>query len=333
MPRRVPQSVHLGVPAEDGSPVGSCRTEAGPHALHRLRHEGREQPDGATEDLGKPLVRDARIVPGPLHRAAEHGVGAAGQDVAVVVEENRGRAAVGPRGRGHLAAQRLDGQGARQAADLRRPHACGEHGVLDRRGAVAGDDSRHAAVPDGERVDSLGVEGGTQAARVREAGARQPLRVQRAVLGSEERALAVGRGAGPALAHFVAVQPVATEAGLALPGHLLLEALGGRLVERDGGDSRAPEPDVDAGGFPQGGGERLVQIPGAHRQGDQHVVTGLDLRGQHPGGRRRRGGGVGARLEDGDFQPPQGGSPGARRPHRTATHDRDIDRLHRLAPP
>src|SRR5438128_4178071 len=101
---RVPQPLDLGVPAEDGPPVGGRGTESGPRALHRLRHEGREQPDGAAEDLGEPLVRDACIVPSPLHRAAEHGVGAAGQDVTLVVIENRGRAAVGPRGGGHLTA-------------------------------------------------------------------------------------------------------------------------------------------------------------------------------------------------------------------------------------
>src|SRR6267378_6401589 len=53
--RRVPQSLHLGVPAEDGPPVGGCGTEARPHALHRLRHEGREQPHGSAKDLGESL--------------------------------------------------------------------------------------------------------------------------------------------------------------------------------------------------------------------------------------------------------------------------------------
>src|SRR2546430_12120745 len=57
---------------------------------------------------GEPLVRDPCVVPGPFHRAAEDGVGAAGQDVAAVVVENRGRAAIGPGGGGHLAAQRSE---------------------------------------------------------------------------------------------------------------------------------------------------------------------------------------------------------------------------------
>jgi len=130
--------------------------------------------------------------------------------------------------------------------------------VLDRGGTPGSDDPGHAVLRDRERFDLLGVEGGTQPARVREAGARQRLRVQRAVFGGEERALALGCGARPALAHLVAVQPVAAEAGLPLPGHFLLEAVGRRLVERHGGDPRAPEPDVDAGSFPKGGGERLV---------------------------------------------------------------------------
>jgi len=51
-----------------------------------------------------------------------------------------------------------------------------------------------------------------------------------------------------------------------------------------------------------------------------------------PGSIWRCGGRVGARLEDRDFQSPQGRSSGARRPHRTAAYDRDIDGLHRLAP-
>ena len=198
-------------------------------------------------------------------------------------------------------------------------------------GSAGGDDPGHAALRDRERFDLLGVEGGPQAARVREAGAGQRLRVERAVLGGEQRALAVGCRTGPALADLVPVQPVAPQTGLALPGHLLLEAVGRCLVERHDGDPGAPEPDVDTGGFPKGGGELLVRVPSAHREGDQHVVSGLDLGRQHPGGRRRCGGGIGAGLEDGDFQASQGGGAGARRPHRTAAYDRDIDGLHRLA--
>src|SRR5882724_7419567 len=114
--------------------------------------------------------------------------------------------------------------------------------MLDRGGAAGGNDAGHAALRDGERFDFLGLEGGTQAARIREAGARQRLRVQRAVFGGEERTLAIGRGAGPTLVHLVAVQPVAAEAGLPLPGHFLLEAVGRRLVEGDGGDSGAQNP-------------------------------------------------------------------------------------------
>ncbi len=184
---------------------------------------------------------------------------------------------------------------------------------------------------DRERLDFLGVEGGTQAAGVRQAGAGQRLRVQRAVLRGEQRTLAVGCRAGPALAHLVPLQPVAPETGLPLPGHLFLEAVGRRLVERHGCDPGAPKPDVDTGGLPKGRGERFVRVPGAHGKPHQHVFGGLDLGRQHPGGRRRRGGGVGAGLEDGDFQASQGSGAGARRPHRTAAYDRDLDGLHRLA--
>src|SRR2546430_17652892 len=70
---------------------------------------------------GEPLVRDPCVVPGPFHRAAEDGVGAAGQDVAAVVVENRGRAAIGPGGGGHLAAQRLPPPGGRPPPALRGP--------------------------------------------------------------------------------------------------------------------------------------------------------------------------------------------------------------------
>src|SRR2546426_7287065 len=59
------------------------------------------------------------------------------------------------------------------------------------------------------------------------------------------------------------------------------------LFRSHGGDAGAPEPDVDSGGLPQGGAERLVQGPGAHREGDPDVITGLDLGCQHPGGRDR----------------------------------------------
>src|SRR5207244_11170688 len=96
----------------------------------RLRQGGRQQSDGAPENSGESLVRDSRIVPRPLHGAAEDGVAAAREDVAVVVIENRGRAVLGPRGGGHLAPQRLDGQGTRQPADLRGPYARREHRVL-----------------------------------------------------------------------------------------------------------------------------------------------------------------------------------------------------------
>src|SRR5256885_9709586 len=94
--------------------------------------------------------------------------------------------------------------------------------------------------------------------------------------------ISVGCRAGPALAHLVPVQPVAPQTGLALPGHLLLEAVGRCLVGRHDGDPGAPEPHVDTGGFPKGGGELVVPVPRAHREGDQHVVTGPDFGRQHP---------------------------------------------------
>src|SRR5439155_27232805 len=105
-----------------------------------------QQSDGATENLGEPLVRDSRVVARPLHRAAEDGVAAAREDVAVLVIENRGRAVVGPRGGGHLAPQRLDGQGTRQPADLRSPYARRELRVLHGGGSAGGDDPGYATL-------------------------------------------------------------------------------------------------------------------------------------------------------------------------------------------
>src|SRR3989442_14204394 len=96
----------------------------------------------------------------------------------------------------------------------------------DRRGGAGGDDPGHAALRGGERFDLFGLEGGPQAARIGEAGARQRLRVQRAVFEGEECALALRGGTRPALAHLVAVQPIAAESALPPPGHLLLEAAG-----------------------------------------------------------------------------------------------------------
>ncbi len=183
-----------------------------------------------------------------------------------------------------------------------------------------------------DRLDRLGVERGPKAAGVRQAGAGEPLRVERAVFRCEQSPVALRGGAGPAFPHLVRLQPVAPQPRLALPGHVFLEPNGVGLVECDGGDAGPPEADVDAGRFPQRRGEGFVQVARPHRQGHQRIVSGLDLGGEHArrGGRRR--GRVGAGLENGDREAPQGGRPGAGGPNGAAPDDGHIRGAHVLAP-
>src|SRR3989442_4756167 len=136
--------------------------------------------------------------------------------------------------------------------------------MLDRRGAAGGDDPGHAALRGGERFDLFGLEGGPQAARIGEAGARQRLRVQRAVFGGEECALALRGGTRPALAHLVAVQPIAAESALPLPGHLLLEAVcRPRLASPRGGFPAPRTPRANRWVPPGGGAAGPVVSPAA----------------------------------------------------------------------
>ena len=143
-----------------------------------------------------------------------------------------------------------------------------------------------------------------QAAGIGEQGTRQCLRIHGAVLRGEQRAGGVRGGARPALAHFVAGEPVAAEPGLALERRGLAQPVGLRLVEGRRGDAAAPERDVDAGGIFQSGGEVFVDVAPADAQPQHEVVARLDLRREHPG---RRGGGrrgVGARLQNDGMELP-----------------------------
>src|SRR5207244_11630622 len=114
------------------------------HALYGLSDQCREQSNGPAENLGKAFVGDARVVAGTLHRAAEHRLATAREHVAAVLVQDRGWGAVRPRRRGHLAADWLDGERAREAADLRGPRSRGDHDVLHRPGAASRQDSGEA---------------------------------------------------------------------------------------------------------------------------------------------------------------------------------------------
>ena len=68
-----------------------------------------------------------------------------------------------------------------------------------------------------------------------------------------------------------------------MPGDLVLEAIRGGVIERDGGYACAPEADIDPRRLQERRGEGLVEIARAHREGDERLGAGLDLRRQHPG--------------------------------------------------
>ena len=199
--------------------------------------------------------------------------------------------------------------------------------------AARRDHAGGAPIGDLEALDFLGLERGAEATRVGQAGPGYRLRVHGTVLGREQGAEAFGRGPGPALPHFAAVQPVAAQPGLALARDVLLEPVRGLVVEGDGGDPGAPETDIDPRGLLERWRERLVQVAPADRQADQDVVQGLDLGRQHPGRRRGRRRGVRPRLEDRDLEPAQGGGAGAGGADRAPADDRDVDGGHALAPP
>ncbi len=197
--------------------------------------------------------------------------------------------------------------------------------------ATGGHHTGHAPLSDLEAFHSLGHERRAQAPRVGEAGPRERLRVYRTVLRGEQSAERVGRRARPALLQLRAVQPVAAQPGLALAGDVRLQPLGPRLVERHGGDPRAPEADIDPGRLAERGSERLVQVARPDRQAEQRVVGPLDLRGEHAGRGGGGGGRVGSRLKNGDLASPPRGRAGAGRAHRTGPDDRDVDGGHPLA--
>src|SRR5207248_2523922 len=120
--------------------------------------------------------------------------------------------------------ERLDGERAGQPADAWGPDTRREHRVLYAGSACGGDYSGDPALRYLDRLHRLGAQRGAEAAGVRQAGAGERLGVEGAVLGCEQGPVALGGGAGPALAHFVRLQPVAPQPRLALPGHLFFEA-------------------------------------------------------------------------------------------------------------
>ena len=185
---------------------------------------------------------------------------------------------------------------------------------------------------DRDRVDFFEDQRCAQAAGIGEAGAGQRLGIERAVLGGEQRPEAFRGRPGPALADVVRLEPVTPQAGLALCGDLVLEAIPGSVVERERRDAGPPEPDIDPGLFEEQRREWFVEVAPAHGEAERVRVGRLDLRGEHS--RRRRRGGSGSRsgLEHGDREPAQRGGAGACRAHHTAADYRDVIRSHVLAP-
>ena len=108
----------------------------------------------------------------------------------------------------------------------------------------------------------------------------------------------VGGEGGPELAGFLGFQPAARQSHLPLPRRHAAEPLHAGVVERHRRDAVAPEPDVDSGGILERAREGLVGLAPADGQRQQRFVVRFDLGGQHAGGRRRGGGGIGARFKE-----------------------------------
>ena len=205
-------------------------------------------------------------------------------------------------------------------------------------GDAAGGDHRRG-LPAGRRgllngIHGGGDERGAEAPGVRQQSTDQGLGIDGAVLGSEEGPDAFRGRAGPALVHVAGLEPVAAQAGLPLQGDVLPQLVHLGFLEGDRGDPASPEPDVDPGGIFQGGREGLVIVARPDAEAEQQLIRGLDLRGQHAGGGGRRGGGIGARLEDGDVEPAPGGGAGAGGADHAAADDGDVsgrNRTHRAA--
>ena len=77
------------------------------------------------------------------------------------------------------------------------------------------------------------------------------------------------------------------------------------LLERQGSDPFAPEPDVDACGFGECGRQGVVEVAGAQSQSTQSFIRALDLRAQDACRRRRCRSRLRARLTNQDTQATQ----------------------------
>jgi len=84
------------------------------------------------------------------------------------------------------------------------------------------------------------------------------------------------------------------------------------IIARDPGNTLLPETDIYAGALPQGCRERRVVISRGDAEPEQRIgPIGLDLRGEHAGGRPPRLAGVAAWLEDEHAAPGSRELPGA----------------------
>src|SRR5213594_1042577 len=241
----VPQSPHIGVGAEDRTPIRRDRAQASPGPEGDSRKLG-QQPTSGRHDLMDAGVGDSPIESHVLHGAAKDCFTAAGQDVPVVVVEHRTRHVGRPGCGRHLSTDGLDRQRAGKMVDAGGPGASGDDDVL-RLDLAGGDFDAGRAAEDRGEAGHPGVQRACAVAlRIGVERARECWRVHGTVFRCKHRAQAGCRG-GESLRHLLRFQPVATQSSLALMGHHVAEPLGFRLIECKRRDAVAPQPDVDAG--------------------------------------------------------------------------------------
>jgi hypothetical protein len=103
------------------------------------------------------------------------------------------------------------------------------------------------------------------------------------------------------------------------------------IIARNPGNTLLPEPDIYASALPQGCRELNVVISRGDAEPEQRIgPIGLDLGGEHAGGRPPRLAGVAARLEDEHAAPSSRELPGASGPDGAAAdYDHIMGARHR----
>jgi hypothetical protein len=112
-----------------------------------------------------------------------------------------------------------------------------------------------------DAVHPVGHERGTPPGGVLKESLDQAKWVQRTIPGRPERSRHRVEP-GPTTMNFITRQPLASVSLLLLPCHFGPQSVGVALIRGYPSDPRLPQSDVDAGGFPEGGGQNRIMFSG-----------------------------------------------------------------------